>query len=77
MSVSVQVFGGGKAVLVTEEQLENRFGLKYSARHRRRLIEAGKFPRPVRLSARRFAWVESEVETFVSQRVAERDGSAR
>lgn len=37
------------------------------------LIEQGKFPRPVRLSARRKAWLETEIIAWQQARIAERD----
>jgi prophage regulatory protein len=39
------------------------------------LIKQGKFPKPVRLSARRKGWLASEVAAWQLQRIAERDGS--
>jgi prophage regulatory protein len=42
-----------------------------------RLIGLGKFPRQVKLSERTAAWIESEVESFMESRIADRDqGSA-
>jgi prophage regulatory protein len=37
------------------------------------LIAEGKFPRPVKLSARRKGWLESELIIWQQERVAERD----
>jgi prophage regulatory protein len=36
------------------------------------LMQAGKFPRPIRLSERRIAWLESEVAAWQAARIAER-----
>lgn len=41
-----------------------------------RLIEAGSFPSSIQLSARSVAWVDEEVQSWVEQRVAEREGSS-
>ncbi len=38
-----------------------------------RLISQGKFPRQTKLGRRAVAWVESEVEEWISERIAERD----
>ena len=38
-----------------------------------RLIEIGNFPKPVRLSQKRTAWVEAEVEKWLQERIDERD----
>lgn len=39
-----------------------------------RLIETGKFPQNITLGERCVAWVEEEVEDWLAQRIAERDG---
>jgi len=35
-------------------------------------IAAGTFPRPVKLGERRVAWLESEVEAWIRERIEER-----
>ena len=45
----------------------------YSEAHIWRLEKAGKFPRRVRIGANRIAWVESEVNNWVSSKLPERD----
>ena len=45
-----------------------------SKTHTYRLINAGRFPRPVPLGPHRVAWLESEVEGWMAERTAERDG---
>jgi len=37
------------------------------------LAQKGKFPKPVKLTERSSAWVESEVNEWVDSRIAERD----
>jgi prophage regulatory protein len=39
------------------------------------MIAKGEFPRPVRLSTRRFCWLESELISWQSKRIRERDRS--
>jgi prophage regulatory protein len=39
------------------------------------LIKARKFPRPVKLSKRAKAWLESEILAWQAERIAERDKS--
>lgn len=41
-----------------------------------RKVDAGEFPRPVRLSANSVAWVAAEVERWAADRIAERDSRA-
>jgi prophage regulatory protein len=38
-----------------------------------RLIQAGEFPAPIKISASASAWVEAEVQTWISHRIARRD----
>lgn len=35
----------------------------------------GRFPRPVVLSERRVAWIESEIDTWIAKRIASRDAT--
>lgn len=37
----------------------------------------GKFPKRVRMSAARHAWVESEIDDFIAARIAARDAKVR
>lgn len=41
-----------------------------------RLGKHGGFPRPVKISERASAWLESEVDAWCAQRLAERDTSS-
>ena len=38
------------------------------------LMAAGRFPKPLKVSVKAVAWLESEIEEWQKQRVAERDG---
>ena len=40
------------------------------------LMETGRFPARVRLSARSIAWVESEIDLWCAERIATRDSEA-
>lgn len=40
------------------------------------LMSRAGFPKPVRLSDRLVAWIESEVRAWMSKRIAERDRTA-
>jgi prophage regulatory protein len=37
-----------------------------------RLVSAGKFPQPVKLSQRASAWIETEVRLWIADRIGER-----
>jgi prophage regulatory protein len=41
------------------------------------LISKGRFPRPIKLSARRIAWLASEIAEWQAARIAERDGGSQ
>lgn len=51
------------------------FRTSYSRAHLDRLEADGRFPQRVRLGQARVAWVEEEVDEWISARVAERDRS--
>lgn len=57
--------------LIPYERLTD-FGLQYSRSHLLALMEAGKFPRHVRVSARRVGWLDSELEKFIAEKANER-----
>jgi prophage regulatory protein len=61
--------------LLDYNDLQKR-GVKYSRSQIRRLELAGKFPKPVRLSQVRKAWIEEDIETYLNQRIAARDADA-
>ena len=48
-----------------------RVGLKSSSVYR--LIGLGKFPKQVKLSERTAAWIESEIDSFMESRIADRN----
>jgi prophage regulatory protein len=47
-------------------------GITYSRFHLSRLTREGKFPQPIRLSANRIAWLESELQNWIRERAAGR-----
>lgn len=59
--------------LLSVEDLRNR-GIGFSDTHLRRLIDAGRFPKPVAPGLKRRAWVESEIDNWMEELVADRDG---
>jgi prophage regulatory protein len=56
--------------LLPRREVERRVGLGRSTIYKR--IAAGTFPKPVKLGASS-CWVESEVEAWIQERIAERD----
>jgi prophage regulatory protein len=47
-------------------------GIKFSDTHLRRLVRAGKFPKPMKLGARDH-WLEAEVDQYIADKLAQRD----
>lgn len=41
-----------------------------------RMAKRGEFPKPVKISQWASAWVESELDAYLAQRIAERDAKA-
>lgn len=39
-------------------------------------ISEGRFPKPIQLTTRRVGWPEVDVETWLSEKIAARDGAA-
>jgi prophage regulatory protein len=60
--------------IIRQSELEQFVGLRRS--QIQELIDQGKFPRPIRLSTRRKAWLACEIAHWQDQRIAERDRSA-
>ncbi len=56
--------------LLTMDQLREL--VPFSKVHVYRLIQLGEFPRQVHLTERRVAWIESEVRTWIAERVEAR-----
>jgi len=50
-----------------------QLGIKYTRSHLWRLVRAGRFPKPVKLSESRNVWRADEVDTWIQQRIAARD----
>jgi prophage regulatory protein len=44
-----------------------------SVQHLDRLEKAGRFPKRIRLTQNRVGWLESEVDEWIKDRIAERD----
>jgi len=59
----------GQARFLRLSEVRNR--VPYSRATIYRLITAGQFPRPYSLGARAVAWLESEISTWIAERVAE------
>ena len=47
--------------------------VQYSAQHIARLEKAGTFPKRIKLGRNRVAWLLSEIEDWIDERILERD----
>ena len=59
------------ARLITKKQLRSM--VPYTPQHILRLEKKGKFPRRVQVGANRVAWLLSEIENWVAERVSQRE----
>jgi len=51
-------------------------GITLGEAQRYKLIREGVFPKPIKIGLRRNAWIESEIDAWIRQRIANRDGEA-
>lgn len=61
--------------LVSFEDLKG-MGIPFSTQHLNRLIKAGDFPKAIKLGPARNsrkAWLKLDIETWISDRIAQRD----
>lgn len=65
---------GNAKRLILRKETERRTGLPGSTL--REMVRKGKFPKPVKLTARLTAYVESEVDAWVAARISARDRRA-
>lgn len=50
--------------LLSEKEVEQKTGLKHSARYER--MKRGDFPQPVRISSRCVRWYEHEIDAWIA-----------
>ena len=60
------------STLIRLPEVQRRTG--YSRAWLYRLLSENRFPKPVKIGSRAIAFVESEIETWINERIAERDG---
>lgn len=60
--------------LLRLKEVKTRVGIGHSTIYE--LMNSGRFPRPLRLSDNRVAWIESEVVSWLAARISERDAVA-
>ncbi len=63
--------------IVSKKELKTVCGIPYAPQHIARLEAAGEFPKRIRLGQNRVAWVLSEVEAWIDERIAKRDAAVK
>ena len=58
--------------IITFPQLQPAKGIPYTDDHIRRKVKDGTFPAPIRLSERRIAWIEEEIDEWLAELAAKR-----
>lgn len=56
--------------LIRRKEVQNKTGFGASSIYAE--MAKGTFPKPVRISERRIAWVESEIDQWIAERIASR-----
>lgn len=59
--------------LIRRKEVQAKTGLGASSIYA--LMKQGKFPHPIHLSIRRVAWIESEVDLWIEERIAKNHDS--
>jgi len=59
--------------VVSKKELTTVCGIPYSPQHIARLEAAGRFPKRIQLGQNRVAWLLTEVEEWLDERIAKRD----
>lgn len=56
------------------QEVEAKTGLRKSAIYQR--ATDGTFPKPIRMGGKASGWIESEIDAWITQRIAARDAQA-
>ena len=69
-----EIIGNVPTALIRRKAVSDKTGLGRSAIYQR--MAEGTFPKQVKLGRELVAWVESEVDAWIAERIAERDSGA-
>lgn len=61
--------------IVSKKELRTVCGIPYSPQHIARLEAVGRFPKRIQLGQNRVAWLLSEVEEWLDERIAKREAN--
>jgi prophage regulatory protein len=59
--------------ILSFSELKSDKGIKFSRQHVHRLVQAGRFPRPVKVGENTNGWIEGEIDTYLIECVKRRD----
>lgn len=62
--------------LIDYKRLGSDKGIPYSRDHLRRKVKAREFPQPIAISSSRIAWVEADIDAWLAEKAAARNGQA-
>jgi len=63
--------------LLMFEELKPSKGVPYCRDHLRTKVAKKEFPAPIPLSPGRIAWIEEEIDDWIAERAAEREGGGK
>lgn len=59
--------------VLSASELKSVKGIKFSRQHIHRLVVAGRFPKPIKIGENTNAWLETEIDEYLSGCIAARD----
>ena len=62
--------------VLSYDELQSQKGINYCRQWILKLVQAGKFPKPVTLGGHRVAFVEHEIDAWLADRIRARDAEA-
>ncbi len=74
MTKVIELEGPVRVRILRLPEVQRRTGLSRSTIYVR--LDQGRFPRPVSLGARAVGWIESEVDEWIRERIAESRGDS-
>ena len=75
MTNLIELEGPVRVRILRLPEVQRRTGLSRSTIYVR--LDQGRFPKPVSLGARAVGWIESEVDEWIRERIAESRGDSR
>lgn len=61
--------------LLSMSELKTVKGIFYHPQHIRRLVKEGKFPAPIKIGENRNAFLDTEIDQYIEEKIANRDAA--